>query len=65
MPTTYLKRQKEMKRLEKQRQKAERRTQRKLASRRQKELPAESPSPAGSEALTASGAALPESPPHD
>ena len=32
MPTTYLKRQKETKRLEKQRQKAERRTQRKLAS---------------------------------
>jgi len=46
MPTTYLKRQKEMKRLEKQRQKAERRTQRKLASRRQRELPADSLSPA-------------------
>jgi hypothetical protein len=58
MPTTFLKRQKEMKRLEKQREKAERRTQRKLASRRQKELPAETPSPAGSEALITSGAGL-------
>jgi len=35
MGTTYLKRQKEMKRLEKQRQKAERRAQKKLASRAQ------------------------------
>lgn len=58
MPTTYLKRQKEMRRLEKQRQKAERRTQRKVASRRQKELPAESPSPASSEALPTNGAGL-------
>ena len=58
MPTTFLKRQKEMKRLEKQREKAERRTQRKLASRRQKELPAETTSTAGSEALITSGAGL-------
>jgi hypothetical protein len=33
MPTTFLKRQKEMKRQEKQREKAERRAQKKLASR--------------------------------
>ncbi len=35
MGTTYLKRQKEMKRLEKQREKAERRAQKKLANRGQ------------------------------
>jgi len=58
MAATYQKRQKEMKRLEKQRKKAERRTQRKLASRRQKELPAETPSPASSQALTTNGAGL-------
>ena len=50
MATTFLKRQKEMKRLEKQREKAERRAQRKLAHREQKELPAESTSPVGDEA---------------
>jgi len=33
MPTTFMKRQKEMKRLEKQREKAERRAQKKLANR--------------------------------
>lgn len=49
MGTTYLKRQKEMKRLEKQREKAERRAQKKLANRTQKELPAESASPAADE----------------
>ena len=37
MGTTYLKRQKEMKRLEKQREKAERRAQKKLVLRAQKE----------------------------
>ena len=47
MGTTYLKRQKEMKRLEKQRQKAERRAQKKLANRAQSEIPADSTSPAG------------------
>ena len=47
MGTTYLKRQKEMKRLEKQRQKAERRAQKKLASRVQSEIPAESTSSLG------------------
>jgi hypothetical protein len=54
MATTFLKRQKEMKRLEKQREKAERRAQRKLANRRQEELPGGSPSPAGSETSIAS-----------
>ncbi len=49
MGTTYLKRQKEMKRLEKQREKAERRAQKKLVLRAQKEFPAESTSPAADE----------------
>ena len=61
MATTFLKRQKEMKRLEKQREKAERRAQKKLANRQQKELPAESPTPAGDEASIASVAASRES----
>jgi hypothetical protein len=61
MATTFLKRQKEMKRLEKQREKAERRAQRKLANRRQEELPGESPSPAGNETPIASVASHPES----
>ena len=56
MATTPEKRRKEMKRLEKQREKAERRTQRKLASRRQKELLADGTHPAGGEALIASAA---------
>jgi hypothetical protein len=41
MGTTYLKRQKEMKRLEKQREKAERRAQKKLANRTQDSEPIE------------------------
>jgi len=49
MATTFQKRQKEMKRLEKQREKAEKRAQRKIASREQKELPADGTSPAGDE----------------
>lgn len=57
MPTTFLKRQKEMKRLEKQREKAERRAQRKLANRLQKEPQAESLSPDGDEASLPSAAA--------
>ena len=65
MATTFQKRQKEMKRLEKQRAKAERRAQRKLASRRQKELPAESTSPAGDEASMTGSAAPSESAPHN
>jgi hypothetical protein len=49
MATTFLKRQKEMKRLEKQREKAERRTQKKLASRAQKSGLADIPSEAGAD----------------
>ena len=49
MGTTYLKRQKEMKRLEKQREKAERRAQKKLANRQQREVQTENPNPAGDE----------------
>jgi len=45
MGTTYLKRQKEMKRLEKQREKAERRAQKKLANRAQSEARDENLSP--------------------
>jgi hypothetical protein len=41
MATTFLKRQKEMKRLEKQRAKAERRAQKKLAQRTEEEAPLE------------------------
>ena len=41
MATTFLKRQKEMKRLEKQREKAERRAQRKLAKNAENEAQAE------------------------
>jgi hypothetical protein len=61
MGTTYLKRQKEMKRLEKQREKAERRAQKKLASRAQKEFPAEGVSPVAEEEGPASAAAPSES----
>jgi hypothetical protein len=49
MGTTYLKRQKEMKRLEKQREKAERRAQKKLANRQQRDVPTETSNPAGDE----------------
>ena len=49
MGTTYLKRQKEMKRLEKQREKAERRAQKKIANRQQREVQPETPNPAGDE----------------
>jgi len=45
MGTTYLKRQKEMKRLERQRDKAERRAQKKLANRAQSEVRDENLSP--------------------
>jgi len=65
MATTFLKRQKEMKRLEKQREKAERRAQRKLANRTQKEFTAEGMSPAGNEASTASVAGPRDSKPQD
>jgi hypothetical protein len=65
MATTYLKRQKEMKRLEKQREKAERRAQKKLAQRAQKELPPESTSPAADEDGFTSGAVPSESVPQN
>lgn len=60
MATTYEKRQKEMKRLEKRRQKAERRTQRKLAQREQKEFPAENTIPLGDEVVIKIGTTRPE-----
>ena len=63
MGTTYLKRQKEMKRLEKQREKAERRAQKKLANRQQREFQAETPKSAGDETSTHSVTATPESVP--
>ena len=65
MATTYLKRQKEMKRLEKQREKAERRAQKKLAQRAQKDLPGEGPPPAVDEDRSASGTAPSESTPQN
>ncbi len=49
MPTTYQKRQKEMKRRDKQLKKAERRDQRKLAHRKQKESFTENTTPLGDE----------------
>jgi hypothetical protein len=63
MATTLLKRQKEMKRLEKQREKAERRGQKKLASRTQNEPPAEKINSAYNEASRANIAAPSESEP--
>jgi hypothetical protein len=60
MTTTYQKRQKEMKRLEKQRQKAERRAQRKLARREQKEFPTENTIPVGDEVVIEIGTKHPE-----
>jgi hypothetical protein len=60
MTTTYQKRQKEMKRLEKQRQKAERRAQRKIAHREQKEFPTENLIPVGDEVVIEIGIQRPE-----
>jgi hypothetical protein len=65
MATTPLKRQKEMKRLEKQREKAERRAQRKLTHRLQKGGLADSTRPAGDEAAITSVAAPSESAPQN
>jgi hypothetical protein len=65
MATTYLKRQKEMKRLEKQREKAERRAQKKIAQRAQKELPVENASPAVDEDGVTGETAPSESTPQD
>jgi hypothetical protein len=65
MATTFLKRQKEMKRLEKQREKAERRAQKKLASRTQNEPPAENIGPADDEASRTNLAAPSDAEPHN
>jgi hypothetical protein len=65
MATTYQKRQKEMKRLEKQREKAERRAQKRLANRAQRELSADGTSPAGDEAGIAIGTVPSDSAPQD
>ncbi|MGA2984924.1 MAG: hypothetical protein ABSG32_14010 [Terriglobia bacterium] len=62
---TFLKRQKEMKRLEKQREKAERRAQKKLAGRTQDEPSAENIN-LGDEEVPSTGIAAPsESIPHN
>jgi len=65
MASTFLKRQKEMKRLEKQREKVERRAQKKLASRTQIEPSAENAGSADHEASSANIAAPSESEPHN
>ena len=65
MATTPQKRRKEMKRLEKQREKAERRAQRKIANRRQKELLADGTIPGGDEASITSAAVPSESAPQN
>ena len=65
MATTPEKRRKEMKRLEKQREKAERRAQRKIASRQQKEILADGANPVGDETLLASAAEPSESAPQE
>jgi hypothetical protein len=54
-----------MKRLEKQREKAERRAQRKIANRRQKELLADGTIPGGDEASITSAAVPSESAPQN
>lgn len=65
MATTFLKRQKEMKRLEKQREKAERRAQKKLASRTQTETPVEDIGYADNDPLAVNIATPPESEPRN
>ena len=65
MSTTFLKRQKEMKRLEKQREKAERRAQKRLVQRAQKELPAEIKPPSADEDWSTSGIVHSESGPQN
>ena len=65
MATTFLKRQKEMKRLEKQREKAERRAQKKIANRMQSEPLAENVITADNDALIDNIAAPPEPGPHN
>ena len=61
MSTTFLKRQKEMKRLEKQREKAERRAQKKLASRAANDGSPETANSADNEVSGANLATPPES----
>ncbi len=65
MATTFMKRQKEMKRLEKQRAKAERRAQKKLAKGNPTEPPVDDLGYAPGEALGADLAAPTESEPHN
>jgi len=65
MATTFMKRQKEMKRLEKQREKAERRAQKKLANRTQNESVAENISSEDHEASVANIAAPSEPAAHN
>jgi hypothetical protein len=62
---TFLKRQKEMKRLEKQREKAERRAQKKLAGRTPSEPAVEDINPADNDASVDSTTELPEPVPHN
>ena len=64
MATTFMKRQKEMKRLEKQRAKAERRAQKKLAKGTPTEAPVEDIGYADSTAVGPDLAVPPESEPH-
>ena len=65
MATTFLKRQKEMKRLEKQREKAERRAQKKIANRLQNEPSVENLGPGDNEAVAIDIAAPFDSVPHN
>jgi len=65
MAVTFQKRQKEMKRLEKQREKAERRAQKRLANRAQKQLPTDVATPAGDESAAQSDPNLPDSTPQN
>ena len=65
MATTFLKRQKEMKRLEKQREKAERRAQKKLTKGTQDEAPVENRDPSEMEMLEASIGAPAGQEPHN
>jgi hypothetical protein len=61
MAITYQKRQKEMKRLEKQREKAERRAQKKIANREQKQAPTDGTPLEGEEGAAGIGEETPDS----
>jgi hypothetical protein len=65
MATTFLKRQKEMKRLEKQREKAERRAQRKLAGRMGNDDSPDNMNPADVDVPDANATSPPESEPQN